>query len=541
MATEHASYLSDPTIQYLPRVLQEIREGLLAFPRFQRPFVWTQDKRRELFRSVLHGLPIGTFMTWRSNLELPTFERLGELALPRLAASSTGRQYVLDGLQRLTTLYTELVAPSGKGLRRPEDDERVDSEEYHSIAVDLSVDLSELALFDVDEEADERLERSLVLRDALDSRRFLKRLQDLGGLSDGDVLMARAESIATRLREYKVPLVPYVSDSLQEVTRAFQLVNSQGTSMSTIHMVNALSWRDDYRLLDELARCRESLAEQRWNALDEMVLFRCFAVAVGEGAYEFDVKSLATRLVEQRNAGERVAAGLRQVAKVLRDRCGIITPDLVPYSLQIIVLFAAFSGRKRLTKKQKGFAEAWLWFTTYLEAFGGSTSAAMIERVTDELKEALEGGCFEWRHRGKHDRRRFPQTFDFRHARSRALALLLARQQRERDVRPDPFKLLAEHGANGVLNALPSTVAGSWRGRPGTRFLVEPERLQELRQQLLDGDASALDGHVVTKDALHAYSAGDYEAFVEQRTQQLERLEKQHFEQVRQALGLVGT
>src|SRR5262249_16437462 len=104
-----AGYLADPTIQTLTSVLREINQGLLVFPRFQPPFVWLPAQRLELVKTILRGLPIGTFMTWRTSTEIPVFANAGPWVLPPAAMATAGRQYVLDGLQRLTTLYVALV------------------------------------------------------------------------------------------------------------------------------------------------------------------------------------------------------------------------------------------------------------------------------------------------------------------------------------------------------------------------------------------------------------------------------------------------
>ncbi|MCK5798182.1 MAG: DUF262 domain-containing protein [Deltaproteobacteria bacterium] len=547
MSNERASYLSDPTIQYLPRLLQEIREGFLAFPKFQRPAVWKQEQREELFRSVLRGLPIGTFMTWRSKVTVPTFERIGSIPLGSQRDAGSGRQYVLDGLQRLSTLYSEFLGPNEEASRTESETSGIEDEEntYFPIAVDLRVDLSELKLLSLDEDTSaEDLSYALRLSDAMDSRRFLKRLRGLEQLEERDMLVERAEAVATRLREYKIPVVPFVSDDLQEVTRAFQLINSQGTPMSIVHMVNALSWREGFRLLDELEGCREDLAVLGWAGVDEKILLRCFAVTVGLDAYEFDVTEFAEKLVAKQDARRHVVAGLGKVAASLRESCGIYAPELVPYSVQVLVLFSALRDIDDLSEEMQQRAGNWLWYTTYLEAFSGSISASMIKRVVEELKDALKGEPLAWSHRGKRERRPFPRSFDFRHARSRAMALLLARMQSEEQgdgASKVFFELLAHQGANAMPNLVPTTRSGPWRRRLGGRFLVDPKDVLVLKNEFDRGleAAEELRGHGVSGEALEAFVEQDYKAFVEMRSKELEEREAMHFEEVKKELGVV--
>ncbi|MCU0694708.1 MAG: hypothetical protein MUF54_25300, partial [Polyangiaceae bacterium] len=42
-----------------------------------------------------------------------------------------------------------------------------------------------------------------------------------------------------------------------------------------------------------------------------------------------------------------------------------------------------------LDKDQQALVANWIWYTTYLEAFGGSTSESMISKVTDGLRKAV--------------------------------------------------------------------------------------------------------------------------------------------------------
>ncbi|MFW5739777.1 MAG: DUF262 domain-containing protein, partial [Myxococcota bacterium] len=377
-----ASYLADPSIVHLPRLLQEIRDGLLVFPRFQRPAVWEQEQRVELFKSVLRGVPIGTVMVWRTKEVVPHIESIRSLALPD-PSEDASRQYVLDGLQRLSTLYRELMGPAiGESEAYAEEEDAEEGDGYAAILIDLRVSLDNPKLFDASDSSVEDAEGarawSLRLGDALVSSRLIRRLRELDRLGADPEVVERAELVASRLREYKIPVVPFVSNSIPDVTRAFQLVNSQGSPMSNAHMVNALAWTGEFRFLDEIQRCQEELERVRWKSMDETVLLRCFAVAVGLDGYEYDVEIFAKLLKqEQTKAGNRVIECVERVAGVLWKTCGILVPELVPYSSQILVIFSALLDEADLDEQQQALVANWLWYTTYLEAFSGSTSASM--------------------------------------------------------------------------------------------------------------------------------------------------------------------
>ena len=48
-------------------LLTAIRDGNIAIPEIQRPFVWDAVKVRDLMDSMYHGYPIGFIITWRNS------------------------------------------------------------------------------------------------------------------------------------------------------------------------------------------------------------------------------------------------------------------------------------------------------------------------------------------------------------------------------------------------------------------------------------------------------------------------------------------
>jgi len=50
------SYHSDPHVTFLSQLLDEIKEGIIQVPKFQRPLVWRWEDRLELLRSIRDGI-----------------------------------------------------------------------------------------------------------------------------------------------------------------------------------------------------------------------------------------------------------------------------------------------------------------------------------------------------------------------------------------------------------------------------------------------------------------------------------------------------
>ena len=97
----------------LPRIFQELENGNMRIPRFQRAYVWERTKIVSLLNSIYKQYPIGSFFLWDSDMRMDGFCRdITELGFPNKPEASNF-SFILDGQQRITSLY---VALRGKTL-----------------------------------------------------------------------------------------------------------------------------------------------------------------------------------------------------------------------------------------------------------------------------------------------------------------------------------------------------------------------------------------------------------------------------------------
>src|ERR1700692_3582416 len=106
----------------------EIDTGQIKLPRFQREFVWDKEQSGKLIDSILKGFPIGTFIFWKTKEELRSYKEVGNHKLPETPKGDYV-QYILDGQQRITSLYA-----IRKGIRITKDGKEVD---YRDIFINL--------------------------------------------------------------------------------------------------------------------------------------------------------------------------------------------------------------------------------------------------------------------------------------------------------------------------------------------------------------------------------------------------------------------
>lgn len=123
-----ATTLENIPVKYAD-LISEIETGQVKIPQFQRKFVWGIKASAKLIDSIMKGYPIGTFIYWRTSERLRSIRNLGNIQLPE---PNHGEyvNYVLDGQQRLTSLYAAL-----KGVSIIEEDGK--TSDYSEIYLDL--------------------------------------------------------------------------------------------------------------------------------------------------------------------------------------------------------------------------------------------------------------------------------------------------------------------------------------------------------------------------------------------------------------------
>ena len=89
------------TTQTIQSLINSIENNQYFLPEFQRGFRWTSDQVKRYFQSLYKGYPTGAFLVWKA--EVPTKTK-GVI----LSEEQKFNRLILDGQQRLTTLYTLL-------------------------------------------------------------------------------------------------------------------------------------------------------------------------------------------------------------------------------------------------------------------------------------------------------------------------------------------------------------------------------------------------------------------------------------------------
>lgn len=478
-----AQLFDQPTIVRLQVVIESIRSGKLLLPDFQRPFVWKDDQRLRLFDSIVKGLPIGSLMIWRTTKHVAIKTELDGLALPAPAKEVT-RSYLLDGQQRMFTLYAALgaVAP----------DNPTEARRRWPIYLDLEIDQQ-----DGDKKEGEsrfKLARRdgkipltwFPLSAVLSNRRVVAFQQQLwaSNTEEHNRLADRAEEVANIIRDYPLALVPLLVEDLGLVTQSFQRVNSAGSPMSEAHMLRALTYDGTF---DLTVHFEQIVAASAWTTLDHQILVNVIKAIAGISIYGTEMAAITDMLKSKDGPGmlEKTERGCVAAIAFLNDVLQIRGEEALPYAYQLVALAAAAAEGADLVAATDALSR-WFWATTYTEHFTGMT-AGQLRNAFEHVRAVCTGADPL---AGLASSCALSTRFQATSVRSLALMHLLA-AQRLIDVqgRPVDGPALLARGTAVFVQLYP----GEATSDPANRILVAPEQAVATRRALLDFGNAAFD------------------------------------------------
>lgn len=91
--------------------VEQALAGQIRLPRFQRPWLWSDEQIARLFDSLLHGYHVGSLLIWEQrDHRLASTERFGEVEV--VSPADCEHAFLVDGQQRVGALLT--AAASGR-------------------------------------------------------------------------------------------------------------------------------------------------------------------------------------------------------------------------------------------------------------------------------------------------------------------------------------------------------------------------------------------------------------------------------------------
>jgi len=372
--------LPEPQSVTFPSLFDQIRNGTIKIPQFQRDFVWTKAQSARLLDSVIKGYPIGTFILWHTQERLRAVRNLGGIDLPDTPPGNAAK-YVLDGQQRLTSLFVTL---NGLTINR-EDHE----DDYAGMWLDL--------------EAGE--DEELVLVDpAGHSESSLIRLQDLLH-GDFEFLASFPKPAQQRIRLYKNRIESYqfsavqISDAPIDIaTEIFTRLNIGGKPLTPFEIMVAKSYdaASSFDLAERYKSLIRELEEIEYETIPESNLLQAVSILAVRDAR----RKVILRLKKEEVIGSwpLMVDGLKLAIDYFRSAYGISASRLLPYPGLVIPYSYFFHHfRKTPTGNRAKYLEDFFWRVSLSGRYSQSVEGRSLQDV-QRMDEILEGRrpSYDW-------------------------------------------------------------------------------------------------------------------------------------------------
>jgi hypothetical protein len=368
-------YQPEPQSMTFSMLINDIDKGIIKIPQFQRDFVWSLEQSAKLIDSIIKGYPIGTFILWESHEKLRSIRNIGGADLPDTPPGSMV-QYVLDGQQRMTSLYASL-----KGLKIQREK---GTDDFSSIYVDLNADEDEAIIITNIEGRDPS--EIITLKDLL-----------YGGIS---VLKNYPESLYGKLDEYKNRISTYRFStillrgaSIDVATEVFTRLNVGGKSLTVFEIMVAKTYdaEQDFDLSEKYEELIERLEQVGYETISDSTVLQTISILlVGECTRKHILKLDKQKFIDIWN--DAVDA-IERAVEYFRNYYRIPVSKLLPYNA-LIVPFSYFFYHHpdKPVNEMKKYLDDFFWRVSLSERYSSGVETKLaqdIKRIDQILKNQL--------------------------------------------------------------------------------------------------------------------------------------------------------
>ena len=418
----------DSTKTELSRLLEEIVEGKLQLPDFQRGWVWDDRHIRSLLVSIARSFPIGSVMLLETGGSVHFQVRPVEGV--KLAASVKPERLILDGQQRLTSL-TQVLKTSEPVKTKDDKKKEIDRVYYFDIdkALEDDANLEEaIVAVDATKTLRENFGRDLKLdlstreqefeefhfpcTQILNSDDWEEALQQYAPDKFPRYMRFRAK-ILKAFRSYLLPIIELKKETSKEaVCLVFEKVNTGGVPLDVFELATATYAADGFNLRDDWYGSADGKVPGRHKKLSKQPLLKDVEpseflqgisllhtnqrrrqdLSAGRSGKEATAVSakrehvLAMPLEAYKEWADKLTAGFSLADQFLR-REGFHHPKFLPYRTQLIPLAAIMVhlGERWMEPKVHQKIQRWYWSGVLGELYGG----AVETRIANDLFQLL--------------------------------------------------------------------------------------------------------------------------------------------------------
>jgi len=426
----------DPPISIF-KILNEIKDRNWVIPEFQRDFVWGIDKFTLLFDSIYRGYTIGNILLWKTKEKL-AHRKIGERDPVSIQDIKNKEHiYILDGQQRLTTLFAVLCE---KELYRSGRKNPKIYKIYFDLKKDEFINQSQKL-----KEFDEKNIKDLIKENKFDPFRFIdmsqifneelrfprniideerKRIEkefDKEIISKEEFKEKREELILKQeplekfveiIKAYKIHQIVERNDDLDKVVTVFERINTQNVKLDiydimvakTYENVNYLNKLKTFNLSRAVKKIlykselkKEELDpdfvlsddENLYYLIDPTTTLRIISIFLNSpkkiGLQKKDIYEIKAQQIQ--DGIPKIRNLLENHARYFKNQINIPSIDVTYTDNKILSFLTYVFSKEKYSKCDTEILNKWFWNTVIFNRYPG----AQLQRIESDLKEYNKG------------------------------------------------------------------------------------------------------------------------------------------------------
>ncbi|KZZ85890.1 GmrSD restriction endonuclease domain-containing protein [Bacillus sp. SJS] len=353
-------------------IINKVVSGEIRIPSFQRYYVWTSEQVAFLLDSLYKGIPIGNIFLWKTSEKLKIEKDFGNFSLPD-PEKDYPIKYVLDGQQRLTSLFTVF-----QNVLEPTKQNHNWVDIYFDYIADENMQDS---LFIPLAEGEVDTNRHFPMSAMFDSVKYRKATAEIN-----EEYIEVIDKVQERFKEVMIPVQEIETEDKGKVAIVFERINRAGTELDTFQLLTAWTWSSEFDLQDQIDKLVDELDEFGFGDISEdkdLLLKCCSGVILGEASPQ-SIMSLNGE--EVRNNFEKIKNGIKATIDFLQRELNIESIDVMPYTSMIVSLTRFFASDRKngslYTDKQRRELLRWFWRSCF--------SRRYTSGVTQKHKQDLQ-------------------------------------------------------------------------------------------------------------------------------------------------------
>lgn len=340
--------------------ISDIEKGLIQIPAFQRDFIWTNNDKLQLFNSLKKGYPIGSILLWQPSENYGYLDKIGPYTIP---TPKEGYYYILDGFQRLSTLFGCLTNPNKTTL--------VNDNEKWQKEYKICYDLDKEEFFIPRKGRQLEFYQIQVYR-LIDTKESFLFQRELFGKDENiiELYLSRFEEIGNTLASFNLPSIDIYGGEISEAIDIFWRLNSKGSTISQDWIVSARTYssHNSFRLGSEIDNLLQDLSIYNFSEIKRELVLQCIQSSFGKIYFDQKIEDLVQE-VDFIEKAKHTISNIKKAVQFLFEELLVLDSRLLPANIQLVFITEFFNKISVPNEHQLLQLKRWFWKTTYSNYF----------------------------------------------------------------------------------------------------------------------------------------------------------------------------